>query len=93
VNSGTGTLSSDSSMNGISIFSNKNANQYDNHNQEAWTCTCFGDMWILTGGPGNPSIPISSYYQFKELDFYVPGLAGCSLAIFWGKRLSFILFV
>jgi hypothetical protein len=58
VNSGTGTLSSDSSMNGISIFNNKNANQYDNHNQEAWTCTCFGDMWILTGAPGNPSIPI-----------------------------------
>jgi hypothetical protein len=65
VNSGTGTLSSDSSINRISIFNNKNTTQYDNHNQEAWMCTCFGDMWILNGGPSNPLIPISSYHQMK----------------------------
>jgi hypothetical protein len=88
VNSGTGTISSDSSMNGISIFSNKNANQYDNHNQEAWTCNCFGDAWILTGGHSNQSIPISSYHQIKELNFYLLGLAGCSPTIFWGQHLS-----
>jgi hypothetical protein len=93
VNSGTGTLFSDSSMNGISIFNNKNANQYDNHNQEAWTCNCFGDTWILTGGPGNSLIPISSYYQIKELNFYLPGLPGCSQAIFWGQHISSTFFL
>ncbi len=31
-----------------SPFNNKNADYYDNHNQEAWKCNCFGDVWKVT---------------------------------------------
>jgi hypothetical protein len=53
-----------------------NANKYDNHYQES------GDAWILTGGTGNPLISITFYYWIEELNFYFPGVPGCSIAIF-----------
>jgi hypothetical protein len=63
---GIGTLFRDSSVNGVFIFNNKIANQYDNHNQEAWTCNCIGEAWILTGGPVIPQFPSAVTIKIKS---------------------------